>query len=151
MRDIVNHISPFQQLHFSITFNYVRCSMWLKLTSIYLMHYCCFEGQMFLHPMLQQSHLFSIALQRRGSKERCCLRTTHRPDLHFALPRAQMCFLNCYRLSPSCSSTSTVHWFYCSTWDCYYSLPEYACIYLFIYLREILIMYCYLENSNSSS
>lgn len=69
VRDILNYISPLQQQYSSITFTYVRCSMWLKLTSIYLMHYHRFEGQMFSHPMLQQAQLSSIALQRCGSNE----------------------------------------------------------------------------------
>lgn len=123
--DILNHISPLQQLYFSITFNYVRCSMRLKLTSIYLMHYCHFEGQMFLHPMLQQAQLLSIALQRRGSNERYRLRVTHRLDLYSTPPRAQMLPLNYCSLSPFCSNTSTVHWFYGSTWDCYCNILEY--------------------------
>lgn len=123
--DILNHIFPLQQQYFSITFNYVRCSMWFKLTSIYLMHYCHFEGQMFLHPMLQQPQLFSIALHRRGSNKRYHLHATHWLDLYSTLPHAQMLPLNYCSLSPFCSNTSTVHWFYCSTWDCYCNILEY--------------------------
>lgn len=128
--DILNHISPLQQQYFSITFNYVRCSMRLKLTSIYLMHYCHFEGQMFLHSMLRQAQLFSIALQRRGSNKRYRLRVTHQLDLYSTPPCTQMLPLNYCSLSPFCSNTSTVHWFYCSTRDCYCTILEYLSVLL---------------------
>lgn len=105
--------------------------MWLKLTSIYLMHYCHFEGQMFLYPMLQEAQLFSIALQRRGSNERYRLCVTHRLDLYSTPLRAQMLLLNYSSLSPFCSNTSTVHWFYGSTWDCYCNIPEYLSVFLY--------------------
>lgn len=123
--DILNHISPLPQQDFSITFNYVRGSVRLKLTSIYLMHCCHFKGQMFLHPMLQQAQLFSIVLQRPGSNTRHHLRVTHQLDLYSTSPRTQMLPLNDCSLSPFCSNTSTVHWFYGSTWDCYYNILEY--------------------------
>lgn len=123
--DILNHIFTLQQQYFSITFNYVRCSVWFKLTSIYLMHYCHFEGQMFLHPMLQQAQLFSIALHRRGFNKRYRLHVTHWLGLYSTPPHAQMLPLNYCSLSPFCSNTSTVHWFYSSTWDCYCNILEY--------------------------
>lgn len=43
------------------------------------MHYCHFEGQMFLHTMLQRAQLFSIALQRRApTRGTSCMWHTNR-------------------------------------------------------------------------
>ena len=126
------YIKPYLPITTAVLFHhlYVRCSMRFKLTSIYLMHYCHFEGQMFLHPMLQQAQLFSIALQRRSSNERYCLRVTHWLNLYSTLPRTQMLPLNYCSLSPFCSNTSTVHWFYGSTRDCYCTILEYLSVLL---------------------
>lgn len=59
------------------------------------------------------------------SNERYCSHVTHQLHLYSTPPHAQMLPWNYCSLTPFCSNTSSVHWFYSSTWDCYCNILEY--------------------------
>lgn len=83
------------------------------------MHYCHFEGQMFLHTMLQKAQLFSIALQR------------HAPTRGTSCRRHTNCFCSPHHHTHRCfPETAAV---------CHHSAPKYPLYIGFTALRGIAI------------